>query len=59
MSATIVAVGKDVRGFREGDRVAVESNHKQYFTFKPNSQDIHLLFPNISALIKPVRLPFL
>jgi threonine dehydrogenase-like Zn-dependent dehydrogenase len=43
MAATIVAVGKDVHEFKEGDRVAVEANHKQYFTFKPNSQDIHHL----------------
>ena len=48
MAATIMAAGKDVRGFREGDRVAVEANHKQYFTFKPNSQEIHLLPDHVS-----------
>ena len=35
MVARVVAVGKDVAGLREGDRVAVDVAHQQFFRTKP------------------------
>lgn len=48
MAATVVAVGKGVKGFKEGDRVAGLAKHKQYCTFKTNTQNIHIIPDNIS-----------
>ncbi len=46
MSAKVVATGRDVENFKEGDRVAATTAHKQYFI--SNQNDLHLLPKDIS-----------
>ena len=46
MAARVVAVGQDVVGLREGDRVGVWTTHQQFFKIQP--QEAHLLPEGIS-----------
>jgi 2-desacetyl-2-hydroxyethyl bacteriochlorophyllide A dehydrogenase len=47
MAGRVVAVGKDVQGFREGDRIAAWTSHQQYFKLLPD--EAYLLPEGISA----------
>jgi 2-desacetyl-2-hydroxyethyl bacteriochlorophyllide A dehydrogenase len=52
MAARVVAVGKGVTGFKEGDRVAVITSHQQFFKIRP--EEAYLLPGAISYEVAPL-----